>query len=333
MQLLKYKNMKTRLFFSLIMLCITLNVSSQASHIQVVSDPGLTVFLDGVFKGVTASEYGGLIIQNISPGQHQIKVVKEGSVPIEETISVKAGEVFLYQVNNKFTKISDTAGDGEDKELIKNRFYAEYFSGEALKKNKAEGVFSGNDRQIHKFKIQYDNISVIGLKTRIILWIDDKQVLDEKGSDGDDFFVSALPKDPFIMRVIYNGNEPAVCLIKMQPFLSKDIKPVPYTQEILVDRIFEDLSNTSKLDNFYEWTYFTDSQDQTHNLNILCRNKLVGGYQFDIYLDNKFITQLQAKKVSEIDNLRYTFTSLSPKLEIKFSREYLNVRLLVTLKN
>jgi hypothetical protein len=67
-----------------------------------VSEPDISVFLDGQLKGITSSEYGGLIIQNIVSGPHLIKVVKEGYLPQEETINIKSGEVFTYHVNKDF---------------------------------------------------------------------------------------------------------------------------------------------------------------------------------------------------------------------------------------
>lgn len=70
----------------------------QKSYIQVNGEPNLSVFLDGQFKGKTSVEYNGYIIENVNPGSHVIKVIKEGFTPFEETITVKTGEVFSYKV-------------------------------------------------------------------------------------------------------------------------------------------------------------------------------------------------------------------------------------------
>lgn len=96
--------MRTKKFivFFFIALGLACRAFSQTSHIQVVSEAGISIFLDGQFKGTTSSEYGGLIIQNVSSGQHTIKVVKEEYLPREESVNVKAGEVFTYQVNKNF---------------------------------------------------------------------------------------------------------------------------------------------------------------------------------------------------------------------------------------
>jgi hypothetical protein len=78
------------------------NTFSQTSYIQIVSEPGISVFLDGAFKGTTTVDLGGLIIRDVAYGGHLIKVVKEGYLPQEESITIKAGEVFTYQVNKNF---------------------------------------------------------------------------------------------------------------------------------------------------------------------------------------------------------------------------------------
>jgi uncharacterized protein (TIGR02145 family) len=71
---------------------------SQSAYIQVASEPGISVFLDELFKGKTTIEMGGLIIEDVSEGYHKIKVVKEGFNPQEETLNLKKGEVYRYIV-------------------------------------------------------------------------------------------------------------------------------------------------------------------------------------------------------------------------------------------
>ncbi len=71
---------------------------SQTAYIQVKGEAGLSVFLNSQIKGITSTEYNGLIIENVSPGKHLIKIVKEGYTPFEEYVIVKPGEVFAYKV-------------------------------------------------------------------------------------------------------------------------------------------------------------------------------------------------------------------------------------------
>lgn len=72
-------------------------LNTQTTYIQVVSEPGISVFLDGVLKGKTTSDVRGLIIENVSPGSQTIKVVKEGFNPPEERVQVKRGMYILIQ--------------------------------------------------------------------------------------------------------------------------------------------------------------------------------------------------------------------------------------------
>ncbi|MBB2144806.1 PEGA domain-containing protein [Pedobacter sp. LMG 31464] len=86
---------------ALLFIFLTLGASkafSQKSYIQVSGEPNLSVYLDGELKGKTTVEYQGYIIDNVSPGAHIIKVVKDGYIPFQETITVKANEVFAYKV-------------------------------------------------------------------------------------------------------------------------------------------------------------------------------------------------------------------------------------------
>ena len=75
---------------------------SQTSYIQVNGEPGLSVFLNGDFQGKTTAELKGYIIENVTPGENLIKIVKEGYTPFEEKISVRAGEVLAYKRAAKF---------------------------------------------------------------------------------------------------------------------------------------------------------------------------------------------------------------------------------------
>jgi hypothetical protein len=100
-----------RTTLALLLFIITSNcIFAQKSYIQVSGESNLSVFLDGQFKGKTSAEYNGYIIENVNPGSHVIKIVKENYTPFEETITVKAGEVFSYKVK-PFTKHTVTISE------------------------------------------------------------------------------------------------------------------------------------------------------------------------------------------------------------------------------
>lgn len=109
--------MKKNFLFFLLMFSSTM-LLGQTAYIQVNGEPDLSVFLNNKLKGKTtaANDLNGLIIENVPPGKNLIKIVKEGFIPFEETITLKPGEVFSYKVKpfvkNKVT-ISETGNSGE----------------------------------------------------------------------------------------------------------------------------------------------------------------------------------------------------------------------------
>lgn len=94
------RNLFLTILFLFLFTFPAIDSNAQNAYIQVNGEPGLSVFLNGNFKGKTSAEYNGYIIENVKPGQNLIKVVKEGYVPYEETVSVKPGEVFAYKVKS-----------------------------------------------------------------------------------------------------------------------------------------------------------------------------------------------------------------------------------------
>jgi hypothetical protein len=88
---------KETIFFFLC--AFALKVSAQQnSYIQVKAEPNISVFLNDEFKGKTNVEIGGLIIENLKAGNYNIKVVKDGYMPQTEVVSLKTGEVKIFQV-------------------------------------------------------------------------------------------------------------------------------------------------------------------------------------------------------------------------------------------
>ncbi|HSC53291.1 MAG TPA: PEGA domain-containing protein [Phnomibacter sp.] len=110
-----------KLFSLVILLFFTTAAMAQTAYIQVTGESGLTVYLNGEYKGTTSAEFNGLVIENVRQGSHTIKIVKTGYSPYEETISVKSGEVFAYKVK-PFQKQEVTVtekGNGTISEKVK----------------------------------------------------------------------------------------------------------------------------------------------------------------------------------------------------------------------
>ncbi|UKJ06308.1 PEGA domain-containing protein [Solitalea lacus] len=110
------KPVLNKLVFTLFFLFLSLsNLQAQNSYIQVNGEAGLSVFLNGLFKGKTSADIGGYVIENVSPGQNKLKIVKDGYAPYEEVVTVKAGEVLAYKVKpfSKHTVLFSEQGNSQ----------------------------------------------------------------------------------------------------------------------------------------------------------------------------------------------------------------------------
>lgn len=79
--------------------------------IEIVSKAGVKVYLDGEFKGITSNENNGLFIQGVSPGKHDIMLVKANFKPQRERIHLKKRQVLSYRVKPFITKIKPKKPD------------------------------------------------------------------------------------------------------------------------------------------------------------------------------------------------------------------------------
>ncbi len=83
-------------------------------YLQIKGNPGISIFLDEEFKGITSNDLGGLIIQNVIPGTHTIKAVKEGFQPQIDSVSVAVNEVKIFTLRPFIPKIEiEQKGKGD----------------------------------------------------------------------------------------------------------------------------------------------------------------------------------------------------------------------------
>lgn len=93
-------------------------MQGQSSYIQVLSESGVSIFLDNKFKGVTNDEMGGLVIEEVTSGNHMIKITKEGFSTQEERIKINPGEVYSYTVKPFVPRIIITQDGNEQQQQI-----------------------------------------------------------------------------------------------------------------------------------------------------------------------------------------------------------------------
>ena len=91
---------------------------AQTGFIQVRAQPGIQVFMDDVFVGVTNADVGGLILTDARVGQRRLRFVREGFLPQDATVSVAAGQVLLFEVGSLVPRVqASQEGDGGGAEL------------------------------------------------------------------------------------------------------------------------------------------------------------------------------------------------------------------------
>ena len=96
-------------------MAFTVLYAKDIGHVQIMGDPGLAVFIDSVYVGQTGTEYGGLIVQNIEVGDHELKVVKEGYSPQVKNVTIGRHQIVLFEVSPFTPQVEITqSGEKED---------------------------------------------------------------------------------------------------------------------------------------------------------------------------------------------------------------------------
>ncbi len=76
--------------------------SAGTGDLQVTCEPGVRIFIDSNFKGVSKESEGGLFISDLTPGAHTLKVIKKGFDAYEGKVVIKEFEA--VEVKVKFTE-------------------------------------------------------------------------------------------------------------------------------------------------------------------------------------------------------------------------------------
>lgn len=104
--------------FVLLLFANQLIAQAPESYIQVNAEPGIQIFLDGRFKGITNEDTGGLIITGLTGGTYRIRAVKEGYQPQEASMTLSDGQVKEFNVSPFKPRISiEETGDTEGQTL------------------------------------------------------------------------------------------------------------------------------------------------------------------------------------------------------------------------
>jgi cell division septation protein DedD len=97
--------MKRVHLISLVM-CMAIAASAVAGNLWIFCEPGLDVFLDGEFVGVSEQAEGGKRLPGISAGEHTIRIEKDGFTSAEYSIDVgvAANQVVVGELSAEVTE-------------------------------------------------------------------------------------------------------------------------------------------------------------------------------------------------------------------------------------
>jgi len=86
-------------------------LAADTGFIQVKCVPGIQILLDGNLRGVTDVDVGGLIMQNVSVGSHEVKAAKPGFQTQTFSVTVSARKISSVQVEPFVPKITISQRD------------------------------------------------------------------------------------------------------------------------------------------------------------------------------------------------------------------------------
>jgi len=82
----------------------TVSVSALAAELQVVTEAGVEIYLDGKLIGTTTERDGGLYITGLTEGKHKLKAVMKGYEPQEVTVAVVEGRTATVSISMTATR-------------------------------------------------------------------------------------------------------------------------------------------------------------------------------------------------------------------------------------
>ncbi|MFH1311967.1 MAG: hypothetical protein ABIJ00_01955 [Candidatus Eisenbacteria bacterium] len=93
--------MRTLLVAAAVLIALGLPAAgaTQTGYIQVKAPEGVQILLDDTLKGVTSEDLGGLILQEVSIGRHEIKALRDGFCPKSFQINVQPGKVSVCEIS------------------------------------------------------------------------------------------------------------------------------------------------------------------------------------------------------------------------------------------
>ena len=102
-----------------LVMCLGIAISATAGDLRVTCAPGLNIFLDGEFVGVSIPKYDGKYLTGLSTGEHTIMIKKIGFSTKEISVSVGASPIQV--VVGELSPISNTSQPATTKRDVVGR--------------------------------------------------------------------------------------------------------------------------------------------------------------------------------------------------------------------
>lgn len=75
-----------------LLLCPSLKAEGRPASVQITCEPGVRIFIDGRFQGLTSANSNGLFVTDLPPGRHRIEAVKEGFQKYVLSLDIRGDE-------------------------------------------------------------------------------------------------------------------------------------------------------------------------------------------------------------------------------------------------
>ncbi len=94
---------------------IPLSMAQDTGDLQVTSKPGIRIYIDNTFAGITKDAEDGLYIEDIEVGQHEIRAEKEGFVTKRFAVTIESGKAVEIKIGDLVPKPTIRQEDRPDK--------------------------------------------------------------------------------------------------------------------------------------------------------------------------------------------------------------------------
>jgi len=111
----------TLLYVSLLLAFLVPGATYAGGELQIVCQPGVKIYVDGVFHGTTDAAQEGLFIEGLSFGTHTVKASLAGYAPFVERVSVPRGRTLEFKIRLvKEGEVIEDLDDEHQEELERN---------------------------------------------------------------------------------------------------------------------------------------------------------------------------------------------------------------------